>query len=320
VGGGGGGPGRPPPPPPPPRPPPPPPPPPSQGCLSRRRAGDFSRTLGSCQLPVGTAVASSLSLTGIWHLASGIWQLRLTYALPGATILCMTSVLRSLLALQTTDTEIETCRGRVHVLQGALADGSLLARVRQSAEAARAAAAAADAALRASEERLERLGQTIVKLEKRLYDGSIHNEREAKSVQEELEHRRADRGATEDAVLAAMERVEEAHGALSAAAARLAETESGEAGRISTLKTEGRETMARLKTLQEQRAALAGAAPPALLSRYERLRVATHPAVVAIHDGSCGGCGVAVPTGMQQKVGADQLMQCINCNRILASG
>jgi len=244
----------------------------------------------------------------------------LTYTPPNATIVSMTSVMRSLLALQTTDSEIETLRGRVRALQTVLADGSLLVRARQGAETARIEAAAADQTLRASEERLERLGQTIAKLEKRLYDGSIHNEREAKSVQEELEHRRADRGATEDAVLAAMERVEAAHSALSTVVARLTKTESGEASRISALKAEGREAMARLKTLQEQRAALAGSAPPALLSRYERLRVATHPAVVAIHDGSCGGCGVAVPTAMQQKVGADQLMQCINCNRILASG
>ncbi len=232
----------------------------------------------------------------------------------------MTSIMRSLLALQATDSEIETLRGRVRSLQVALADGSLLARARQGAETAQIEATAAGQTLRASEERLERLGQTIAKLEKRLYDGSIHNEREAKSVQEELEHRRADRGATEDAVLAAMERVEAAQDALTTATARLSESESGEARRISTLKADGRAAMARLKTLQDQRGALAGAAPPALLSRYERLRVATHPAVVAIHDGSCGGCGVAVPTGMQQKVGADQLMQCINCNRILASG
>ena len=56
------------------------------------------------------------------------------------------------------------------------------------------------------------------------------------------------------------------------------------------------------------------------LARYQRLHTSHPPAVVAIHAGACGGCGVAVPTAMQQKVAAGEILQCLSCNRLLVEG
>jgi len=229
----------------------------------------------------------------------------------------MHSQQQALTALQTLDHDIEVCRQRIRALQAELADDHVLTTARSRAQSAHAALAAAEAAVRDSEATLERLDRTIAMLSTRLYDGSIHNAKEAVSVEDESRHRRDERGATEDRVLAAMEQVEAAQASDGAARTALAAVEESRAARVPRAKAEGREATARLKAMQEQRMALASATPPALLTRYERVRTTTRPAVVALNHGSCGGCGVAVSTALQQKVAADDLVQCLNCGRLL---
>jgi len=229
----------------------------------------------------------------------------------------MHSQQQALTALQTLDHDIEVCRQRIRALQAELADERVLTAARARAQSARDERAATEAAVRDGEATLERLDRTIAMLSTRLYDGSIHNAKEAASVEDELRHRRDERGATEDRVLTAMEQVEAAQATDSAARTALTTAEESRAARVPRAKAEGREATTRLKAMQEQRAALASAAPSPLLARYERVRATTTPAVVALNHGSCGGCGVAVSTALQQKVAADELIQCINCGRLL---
>jgi predicted nucleic acid-binding Zn-ribbon protein len=232
----------------------------------------------------------------------------------------MSSLQHSLLALQAADTELEACRSRIRALQAELADESPLAAARAALERARAEHAASETAIRDGEKAIERLNRAIAALDKRLYDGSIHTAREAASAQEELTHRRGELSATEDAVLTAMERTESAQAAVVVAQERLAAAEQQRARRVPALKAEGREVTARARALQERRAALAAALPADLLARYQRLHAAHPPAVVAIRGGTCSGCRVAVPTAMQQKVAAGEILQCLSCSRLLAEG
>lgn len=229
----------------------------------------------------------------------------------------MPSLHQSLTALQSVDSEIEQCRRRIRALQTELSDEQELAAARAAAETARAELGRVEQAIAEGEQSMERLDRAIATLQKRLYDGSVHNAREATSIEEELQHRRAERDAAETSVLEAMERLESVQPAALAADERLSAVEKARAERIPAIKAEGRAATARLQSLQGQRAAVAAAAPPALLARYERLHATTRPAVVALHAGSCGGCGVAVPTAEQQKVAADELVQCMSCGRIL---
>jgi predicted nucleic acid-binding Zn-ribbon protein len=115
-----------------------------------------------------------------------------------------------------------------------------------------------------------------------------------------------------------MERTEAAQAAVVVAQEQLAAVEQERARRVPALKAEGREVTARARALQERRAALAAALPADLLARYQRLHASHPPAVVAIRGGSCSGCGVAVPTAMQQKVAAGEILQCLSCSRLLA--
>ena len=225
-----------------------------------------------------------------------------------------------MLALQAADAELEACRRRIRALQTELANEAPLAAAQATLESARAEHAAGETAIRDGEKAIERLNRTIAALDKRLYDGSIHTAREAASVQEELAHRRAELSTTEEAVLAAMERTESAQAAVVVAQERLAAAEQERARRVPALKAEGREVTTRARALQERRAALAAALPADLLARYQRLHAAHPPAVVAIRGGTCSGCGVAVPTAMQQRVAAGEIIQCLSCGRLLAEG
>lgn len=229
----------------------------------------------------------------------------------------MSTLQQSLRALQAFDTDVETERQHIRSLQAELADERSLQEARAAYDRASATLKAAQTAVKDGEQKLERLARAIATFQTRLYDGSIHNAREAVSMEDELRHHQAERAATEDAVLAAMEQVETAQAQAAQAERTLQQVERERSERVPAIKAEGRAATARLRTLQEQRAALAAAAPPAILSRYERLRAATRPAVVGIVGGNCGGCGVAIPTAQGQKVNSGELVQCLNCNRIL---
>lgn len=232
----------------------------------------------------------------------------------------MPTVHQSLLALQAADDELDACRRRIRALRAELADEGPIAAMRAAVETAQADLAGAQKAIGDGEQALDSVNRTIAKLEKRLFDGSIHNAREAESVEEELGHRRAQRGAAEDAVLAAMERAEAAQAAITAAQARLAEAERARAERLPALKAEGRDATARVKVLEERRGALAAAAPQRLLTTYEHLRAAHAPAVATVNGGACGACGVAVPSAMRQRIAADEPLACLNCTRLLVEG
>jgi uncharacterized protein len=258
---------------------------------------------------------------GVHLAASETAAPRLTVRPAPATIAVhMSSLQQALLALQAADTELGSCRRHIRALQAELADETPVAAAHAALESARAEHAAGETAIRDGEKAIERLNRAIAALDKRLYDGSIHTAREAASAQEELAHRRGELNATEDAVLAAMERTESAHAAVVVAQERLTAAEQERARRVPALKAEGREVTARARALQARHAALAAALPADLLARYQRLHAAHPPAVVAIRGGTCSGCGVTVPTSLQQRVAAGEIIQCLSCGRLLADG
>ena len=230
----------------------------------------------------------------------------------------MVSSHQPLLALHLADVEIDALRGRVRALQAALTEAKALDTARREAVAAAAERAAAAQALASDEAHLESLTRAIGMLRKRLYDGSLHTAREAASVEDELRHRQAERERTEDAVLAAMERLDTANPSLADAMRRQAELEAAEPARLSGIKAQGRESMARVQALQAERARQAAAVGAVDLARYERLRTANPPAVAVLHAGICGGCGVALPTALTQKVVQGEILQCLGCGRIMA--
>ncbi|MBI3122618.1 MAG: hypothetical protein HYZ03_10075, partial [candidate division NC10 bacterium] len=87
-------------------------------------------------------------------------------------------------------------------------------------------------------------------------------------------------------------------------------------------RTEKEGQLARLRQelaiLQEARKGQASRLDTDLLRQYTRLRKSRGVAVVAVKDGSCGGCGISLTPQTYTEVRRnDRMFTCSSCNRIL---
>jgi predicted nucleic acid-binding Zn-ribbon protein len=73
-----------------------------------------------------------------------------------------------------------------------------------------------------------------------------------------------------------------------------------------------------LADLRETRKAQASRLDSGLLQQYTRLAKSRGVAVVAVKDGSCTGCGIALPPQTYSEVRRnDRMFTCSSCNRII---
>lgn len=119
--------------------------------------------------------------------------------------------------------------------------------------------------------------------------------------------------------LEALEPLDAADEELRERAAAIAEERDAAAAR---LEDELAAATAALAELVEQRAAIAAALDPALLARYEAVAARTGGSGAArLVDGRCGGCRVAVPASVADRLlhGADHdaIATCDECGRLL---
>jgi predicted nucleic acid-binding Zn-ribbon protein len=155
-------------------------------------------------------------------------------------------------------------------------------------------------------------------IDRQLYGGSVRNPQDLLTLQRELAEVRERLSEADDAELGLMEEGEEAEAAAREAAAAVAEIESrrnavagDEQARLEALRTE-------IAGLERDRAAVAGALPPAELALYTRLASRLHPAVARLQGDSCGGCHLplAVREVRAARAGGE-LVQCSNCDRVV---
>jgi uncharacterized protein len=193
-------------------------------------------------------------------------------------------------------------------LEGARRRATGLAAERGMIEERLAAAARDSAALR---------GRVKV-IDRQLYGGSVRNPQDLLTLQRELAEVRARLAEADDAELRLMEEAEAAEAAATAASAAVAGIEGarsaaagGERARLEALRAD-------IAELERDRAAVAGALPPAELALYTRLATRLHPAVTQLKGDSCGGC--RLPLGVREvraaRVGSE-LVQCSNCDRVV---
>ncbi|WP_322797414.1 zinc ribbon domain-containing protein [Tepidiforma sp.] len=232
------------------------------------------------------------------------------------------SQLTEIRTLQEIDDDIARLEASLAEVERRLADDAAL-------QAARDAFAAADAAwqeVRRTQRDLELsiqgLTSRIAPEEKRLYDGSVRNPKELTSIQQEVEHLKAQRAALEDRLLEVMEQFEAASAAREAARADLERAEADRAAQCRGLEAEKAALEARIADARARRDAQAARIPPAALATYDGIRRRRGGLAVArIQGGTCGGCRVAIPESVRRRAfDAAQLAQCPNCERILYVG
>ncbi|TMD99527.1 MAG: hypothetical protein E6I76_02210 [Chloroflexi bacterium] len=192
-------------------------------------------------------------------------------------------------------------------------------------DAARARAAELGAEERTLEERVAAadrhaaaLRARVKVIDRQLYGGSVRNPQDLLILQRELAEVRERLSEADDAELGLMEEGEAVAAAARDAAAAVAVIE-GERSAAAGDERERLEALrAEISRLERDRAAVAGALPPAELALYTRLATRLHPAVARLQGDSCGGCHLplAVREVRASRAGGE-LVQCSNCDRVV---
>jgi uncharacterized protein len=224
-----------------------------------------------------------------------------------------------LLELQHDDDEVERLTTEVAAVEASLAGDPDLDRARDAAVAAAGEQRESELRVRALDGEVDTLRARARTLDRQLYGGSVRNPAELVTLQHELEAIRAQLSEQEDATLLAME---EAEGAVADRERADQAVRDIEARRE---EAQGPQTE-RLRRLRQQladavvaRDALAAQVPEKSLALYRRVGARHTPAVVRVVNGTCGGCHLPLGAHLarEARVG-DTLVQCANCDRILA--
>lgn len=178
----------------------------------------------------------------------------------------------------------------------------------------------AEAALARVEEDLNPARARLERNQARVDDGSGLDQRSLSSMIEEIEHLKTRIATLEDADLAAMQAVEDAHAAVNAAEERKSEIQTrgremtkARDEKLAELKTEAADVMRRRQSIAQQVA-------PELLALYDKLRDRLGSGVGRLDRSRCTGCGLDIdPIAVQryQQAPADEVVRCDVCDRIL---
>lgn len=154
--------------------------------------------------------------------------------------------------------------------------------------------------------------------ETRLYSGKVTNPKELSDLQSEIEALGRRREALEEEILGAMMQVEEAEAQETAVAAQLANTESDWKKKTASLDAEQNELALRLHKLMQQRQAQVGRIDTRLLQEYQQIaKKKGGVAVAKLRADQCLACQIGLPAHTVKQVRQGELVNCMNCGRIL---
>jgi predicted nucleic acid-binding Zn-ribbon protein len=222
--------------------------------------------------------------------------------------------------LQTIDNELDDKTKRACQVDEQLASDPSIAAARAALDAEQKRLADLRGALRDRELEAKGLDAKIKEIENRLYSGRVTNPKELDGMEKDLQMHKRQRGVLDDRLLELMDAVEQAQKRADDQARALKQLESARASDIAHLSREREELTARLAELTTEREQTRGALDADTLRSYDNLRRTKGRAVAQLRRDACGACGVALPTGLIQRVRAeDETVLCSSCGRILAA-
>ncbi len=224
--------------------------------------------------------------------------------------------------LQDVDLEILSLSGELAEARRRLADEGELPTIRGQLQRIETALADRSARARSAEREAERLATEAGNLERRLYDGSVTNQREFEALGEQRDFAAAERGRVEDSLLEVMveiEDLERSAGRHRQAIERLARSREREVAELSARQAD---LTARIAELESERERRRVGIPAVLMARYDSLRKLRGGRALAPLEGRmCGACRVEQPTGNLSRARAGNgLVECNSCRRILLAG
>jgi predicted nucleic acid-binding Zn-ribbon protein len=226
----------------------------------------------------------------------------------------------SLHRLQGIDTELDAARRRGKEIDTLLKGTPALQHARSEFAGAETEWKAASAALKLLEEEVQVIDNKVQGEEQRLYAGAIRSPKEMLDVEHEVAALKKRRAGMDDALMAAMERAEQAKNDLAACKAALDHAERNFNTDNVHLREEWNQMVVSVRARLEQRQALSTALPKADLDLYTNLRAkkTNGVAVALIRAGACSQCGTeASSQQVQQARTGNTPALCSNCGRIL---
>jgi predicted nucleic acid-binding Zn-ribbon protein len=140
--------------------------------------------------------------------------------------------------------------------------------------------------------------------------------REYKTLLEEIELEKGRQGEVEDRILELMEGIEELLPRVREARASRERTDSEVRGALASVVAEGEKLRKRLTRLEEGRSSLVGVLSSVGRRIFDKLSAQLH--ICALVDGSiCASCRMEVPTQTQGEIRAGGLVSCESCSAVL---
>lgn len=229
---------------------------------------------------------------------------------------------QQLFSLQKLDTDLALLNARLTEIRASREESDELIRARKEVEQRDERLRQLEATLKDLEWTVSDLTAKIERNEGKLYGGRIQNPKELDGFRREVEIDRARRSGLEDEILEGMATQEDEEGAQVRAQERLATILGQWKANQVDLTDEESGISERVGHLESERVQLLRQIPAQSRSAYERLRnIRRGLAVATIDRNNCGGCRLALPVVIVQRVrrNNDQV-NCPSCGRFLVLG
>jgi len=220
--------------------------------------------------------------------------------------------------LQCLDGEGNTKQRRLAEVEAALGESEALRQARQAVVQTQALVQKWALRQRDLELEIQGLADKISRSQQRLYSGAVKNPKELTDLQAEIAALRRRRQKLEDDLLETMIEREEAEASHAQAQEHLNETNAHWSAQQAELVAEREMLRGRLAEVERTRTELLPSIEASDLTFYQALRRRKGGlAVVEMHDGACGGCGVAVSPKLEWQLRQKGRVYCGNCERII---
>ena len=228
---------------------------------------------------------------------------------------------QSLLAVQADDLELYQLEDRLAALAPRLAAlEKERGKVAGHLDRARASIEAEESRHREASTRLE-ANRALVERSQRAYE-SVTSPKEAAAAVTQLEQTKRMFGDSEREVAQVQGRINELRHGVADLEGALADVEARQVDTRSALETERAAINKEVTVAQETRTNTARAVPPAMLNKYDRVRVRKRSeSVFPLRDKSCSACDTAIPTQRRAAMAATGALEmCEGCGVLLYAG
>jgi predicted nucleic acid-binding Zn-ribbon protein len=231
----------------------------------------------------------------------------------------MRGALKSLYDLQIIDLHLLKAQKAKASLDDGSAKKQQVESARQEAEKAENLYHEASAELHDKDLNLKSVESKRKAFSDKLYGGSVTNPKELESMEKEIEMLGRQKDKLEERMIELFDIIEERKSTLASAQAALKQQEDELAAHLEKLRREDASLAVRISDLLADREKALPEVEPALLRRYEAMRVRTGGVVVSkVEDESCSACHTQVMSGAMRELQTDKTMQtCENCGRLL---